>query len=251
MDTQKLIDDACPTISDKGWLYYFDPATVARGERLGLDTFEFYFLGRGGVLGNVEPAVVASAFGYFNPAVVAMMWESARAKVDPRTAGREYFDAAHEFGREKLTGAEDLAGFVGAATKVIDRASDQVGALSLFAAAASEPVPDDAPAAAMHQLAVLREFRGSAHLVAVVATGLDPKVAHFIRRPEMYTMFGWSEPTPQVTDADVAALKAADDLTDRLITPAYAVLNDDESAALLAGLGAIDSRLGSVSIPTS
>jgi hypothetical protein len=250
MDTQKLMDEACPTISDHGWLYYFDPATTARGERLGLDTFEFYFLGRGGVLGNVEAPVVSSAFGYFNPAVVAMMWESARAKFDPRAAGREYFAAAHDFGRAKLTGADELESFVSAATQVIDRAKDQVAGLTLFAGAVAEPVPEDAPAAAMHQLAVLREFRGSAHLVAVVAEGLDPKVAHFIRRPEMYTTFGWSEPSPEVTNADTAALKAADALTDRLIAPAYAVLDDDGAAALLAGLAAIAPRLGDGSIPT-
>jgi len=251
MDTQKLMDAACPAISDNGWLYYFDPATVARGEGLGLDTFEFYFLGRGGVLGNVEPAVVMSAFGYFNPAVVAMMWDAGRAKLDPRTAGREFFAAAHEFGRHKLTGADDLEGFVRAATKVIDHAKEQVAGLSLFAAAAAEPVPEDAPAAAMHQLAVLRELRGSAHLLAVVAVGLDTKVAHFIHRPGMFTTFGWSEPGPTVTDADTAALRAANELTDRLIAPAYAVLDDDDAAALLAGLDSIVPRLGGGTIPTT
>ena len=108
MDTQNLMDEACSVISDGGWQYYFDPATTARGERLGLDTFEFYFLGRGGVLGDVEAPVVASAFGYFNPAVLAIMWNAARAKIAPRDAGREYFEAAHDFGRAKLTGLAEL-----------------------------------------------------------------------------------------------------------------------------------------------
>jgi hypothetical protein len=250
MDTQKLIDEACEPISAHGWLYYFDPATTARGERLGLDTFEFYFLGRGGVLGDAEAPVVTSAFGYFNPAVVTMMWESARAKVDPRAAGREYFEAAHDFGRERLTGVDELDGFVAAATKVIDTARDQVAGLTLFAGAAAEPVPDDAPAAAMHQLAVLREFRGSAHLLAVVAEGLDPKTAHFIRRPEMYTTFGWSEPVPVVTDAHATALRSADARTDRLVAPAYSVLDDDDAASLLGGLSVIAPRLVGNEIPT-
>jgi hypothetical protein len=249
MDTQKLIDAACETISSHGWLYYFDPATTARGERLGLDTFQFYFLGRGGVLGDVEAPVVSSAFGYFNPAVVEMMWAAGREKIDPRRAGREYFEAAHEFGRERLDGADELEGFVAAATKVVDAAREQVAGLALFAGAAAEPVPDDAPAASMHQLAVLREFRGSAHLVAIVAEGLDAKTAHYIRRPEMYTTFGWSDPVPVVTDAHTAALKAADARTDRLVAPAYSVLDDDDAAALLAGLAVIAPRLVGNEIP--
>ena len=166
------------------------------------------------------------------------------------SAGREYFEAAHDFGRERLTGVGELDGYVAAATKLLDAARDQVPGLSLFAAAAAEPIPDDAPAAAMHLTAVLREFRGSAHLLAVIAVGLDPQIAHLIRRPDMYTAFGWTEPGPEVTDGDTAALKASDVLTDRLIAPAYSVLDDDDAGALLAGLGAIAPKLEGNPIPT-
>ena len=252
MDTQKLVDDACPMISEFGWTYYFDPTTVARGERLGLDPFAFYFLGRGGVLGDVEAAVVQSAFGYFNPSVLAMMWDTARAKVAPRTAGREYFEAAHDFGRARLSGVEELGAFVSAASKVLDAAKLDVAGLTLFAAAAAEPVPGDLPAAAMHLVAVLREFRGSAHLVAIVTSGLSPRTAHFMRRPDMYTTFGWpDDDRPTVTDGDTAALAAADVLTDRIVAPAYGALDDDDAAALLAGLRAIGPLLTSAPIPTA
>ena len=250
MDTQKLLDEACPMIGEYGWSYYFEPSTIARGERLGLDPFAFYFLGRGGVLGDVDAAVVQSAFGYFNPAVLAMMWDAGRAKVAPRTAGREYFEAAHEFGRARLGGVEELGAFVAAATKVVDAAKGEVTGLTLFAAAAAEPVPEDLPAAALHLVTVLREFRGSAHLVAVVASGLASKTAHFMRRPEMFTTFGWSEDDrPAVTDADAAALAAADALTDRIVAPAYSVLDDDGAAALVAGLHAIGPLLKSAPAP--
>lgn len=251
MDTQKLLDEACPMISDYGWSYYFEATTVARGERLGLDPFAFYFLGRGGVLGDVDAAVVQSAFGYFNPAVLAMMWDAARAKVAPRTAGREYFEAAHEFGRARLSGVDELGAFVAAASKVLEAAKRDVAGLTLFAAAAAEPVPGDLPAAAMHMVAVLREFRGSAHLLAIVASGLSPRTAHFMRRPEMYTTFGWpDDDRPTVSDADTAALAAADTLTDQIVAPAYAVLDDDDAGALLSGLRAIGPLLRSAPIPT-
>jgi hypothetical protein len=244
MDTMKLINAACPTINEVGWTYYFTPTTVARGEKLGLDMFGFYFLGRGGVLGDVDASVVSSAFGYFNPETIATVWNAGRLKVAPREAGREYFAAAHDFGRARLDGVAELDGFVAAATKVVDRARQEVAALTLFAGAAEVPVPADSPAATMHLLAVLREFRGSAHLVAVVAEGLEPKVAHYVRRPDFFTMFGWQESdAPTDTTDAVAQLARADERTDRLIAPAYSVLDDDDAVAMLTGLDAIAPRL--------
>ena len=69
MNDQELVATACPIINDTGAAFYFTPATAARGAALGLDAYQFYALGRGGVLGDVEPAVISAAFGYFNPAV--------------------------------------------------------------------------------------------------------------------------------------------------------------------------------------
>jgi hypothetical protein len=244
MDSMKLVNAACPTINEVGWTFYFVPTTVARGEKLGLDMFGFYFLGRGGVLGDVDASVVSSAFGYFNPDTIATVWEGGRLKVSPKEAGREFFAAAHEFGRARLDGVAELDTFVGAATKVVDRARRDVAGLTLFAATAEAPVPADAPAAAMHLLVQLREFRGSAHLLAVVAEGLEPRVAHYLRRPEMFTMFGW-QPTDAPTDTAGAAelLALADERTDRLVAPAYSVLNDDEAVGMLSALDAIAPRL--------
>jgi hypothetical protein len=252
MDTQKLLDEACPVISEIGWSFYFAPSTIARGERLGLDAFGFYFLGRGGVLGDVEAQVVSSAFGYFNPAVLASIWDAGRAKIAPRDAAREFLAAAHEFGREKLDGIPELRSFVEAASEVADVARSHAEGLSLFAGIAAEPVPDDLPASAMHHLVLLREYRGSAHLLAIVAQGLDPRTAHFIRRPEMYTTFGWSdEDQPSVTDNETTALRAADDLTDRIVGNAYGVLDDEGAAGLLGGLAAIAPAVRGATIPGS
>lgn len=243
MDATKLVHAASPAIQELGWTYYFVPSTIERGERLGLDMFTFYFLGRGGVLGDVEPAVVAAAFGYFNPSVIENAWNAGRLKVAPRDAGREYFAAAHDYGRDRLGGLE-LGGFVDAARRIVDAARGRSAGLSLFAGASAEPVPEDDPAAAMHLLAVLREFRGSAHLVAVVAEGVEPKVAHYLRRPGMFGVFGWSEEdTPEVNQEHTDALQRADERTDRLVAPAFGVLDDDQAAALLQGLEEMAPRL--------
>ena len=85
---------------------------------------------------------------------------------------------------------------------------------------------------------VLRELRGSAHLVAVRAAGLTTAVAHAIKRPNDVATFGYAEP-PAVTDADRAALVRAEALTDELLVPSFAVLDDAGAAALVAGTDAM------------
>ena len=185
----ELLAVACSIIRDTGWAFYFTPETLARGAELGLDRVHFYALGRGGVLGDVEPAVVLAAFGYFNPALVAGLWNAAKAVVRPRVAGSAYMQCSAEDGRLKLTGLGTLAGFVPAADKIL--AATQVDAITLFAGVAAEPMVDDIAGRAMQLLIVLREYRGSAHLVAVRAVGLDTKTAHFVTRPNDAAMFGW------------------------------------------------------------
>jgi hypothetical protein len=252
MDTHAFLDEACASVNDLGWQFYFVPSTLARGADLGLDAFEFYFLGRGGVLGDVEAPVVASAFGYFNAAVVASMWNAGRAKVAPRDAARAFISAGHEFGRERLSGVDELDAYNAAAAQVLEHARGHAEGLSLFSAVAAEPEPptSDAAALAMHQLMALREFRGSAHLLAVIATGLEAHVAHFIRRPEMYAMFGWpADSPPTVSDAEAKALGQSDELTNQLVGPSYGVLDAKSADAMIAGLRVIGPLLTGSKIP--
>ena len=228
MTDEELLAAACPIIKDAGWAFYFAPATTARGAELGLDPFQFYALGRGGVLGDVEPAVVSSAFGYFNPSMVAGLWNAAKAICPPRVAGAAYMQCSAEHGRSKLSAVEGLASFVVAAEKVL--AATSLDALPLFAGVAAEPAATDLP--------------GSAHLVAVRAVGLDTKTAHFAKRPADIAMFGWSaDDAPVIDDAVHAQMDAAEELTDRLVLPAFAVLDDADRAALVEGLQRIQSAL--------
>jgi hypothetical protein len=134
---------------DIGASFYFDPETVARGKELGLDGFRFYFLGRGGVLGDVDSAVIRSAFGYFHPKVIARMWDTARTRMEPHYAAQAFIECCHQFGRRKFAGLEGLDAYVDAAGTVI--AAVDGGAMALFAGVRAEPVPDDAPAAAIHR----------------------------------------------------------------------------------------------------
>jgi hypothetical protein len=241
MTPEELVAAACPPIAEMGGAFYFLPETVAKAKEHGLDGFRLYFLGRGGVLGDTSAAVVRSAFGYFNPGLLAKMWETARTKLSPPDAAVIYWDACAESGRARL-GDLDLDPFLAAADAVADAADPS--ALTLFAGIRQMPLAADAPAHALQQIAVLREFRGSAHLVAVRAMGLVDSIAHFIKRPDMVEGFGWkAEDTAGITDADRAKLIEAEQLTDRIVTPAYAVLDGAGQQALLDGLAAIKLAL--------
>ncbi len=237
MTPEELVADACPKIGVLGSAFYFTPETVTRGKELGLDGFRFYFLGRGGVLGNVEAAVVQSAFGYFESGLAAKMWDSARERttMTEREVGREYVAASQGFGRRKFADLPGLEAFCAAAESVT--ASVHPAGLTLYAALAAEPLPDDTPARAMQLITVLRELRGSAHLLAVVAAGISPMVAHYYRRPGDFTTFGYSEDdVPTITAEIEAAMHAVDAHTDRLMGQAFGVLDEQERTSLAGGV---------------
>jgi hypothetical protein len=243
-DLDRLVPGATAKIGAMGSAFYFTESTAARGEELGLDPFRFYILGRGGVLGDVEASVIVSAFGYFAPAAIRDQWEAGRAILDPRTAGREYFECCAAFGRAKFSGLGNLDAFCEAAGAVND-AADPAG-LALYAGISAEPLADDPPARAMQLVTVLREFRGSAHLAAVIAQLLEPRIAHYIRRPNFFVLFGYGpEQVPEVTEEHHAKLAAADELTNRMVGPAYSVLNDSQADALVDGLEAMEKALAS------
>lgn len=245
MTNDELLIDISPKIQALGAAFYFQPETVARGKELGLDGFRFYFLGRGGVLGDVEAKVVASAFGYFNPGLVDKIWASAkeRASVGPREAAREYLACAHAFGRARFADVPGLDGFCAAAEAVV--AAADPAALALFAGISAEALPDDLPARAYQLACVLREHRGSAHLAAVRAVGLSPRVAHAIKRPADVETFGYGPgDLPEITDADRADHARAEELTNLIEGPAYAVLDAAGANALRQVTDAMAAKLG-------
>jgi len=235
MTTDELIAHACPIIRDIGWAHYFAPEAESAAAELGIDLFTLYAIGRGGVLGDVESVVVASAFGYFNPEVVDALWNEGRTHIAPREAARVYLDCAAAVGRRRLAHIEGLDEMV-AAADAVNEAADPVG-LALYAGYKGELLVDDVPGRAMQLVDVLREFRGSAHLLALRASGVDARTAHFIKRPNDGAMFGWpADFVPEISDEQRAAVEAAEVLTDALVRPAYAVLDAAAADALVRGL---------------
>lgn len=239
-ETLELIRAIGPTTNKAGAGYYFDGATLAKGKEQGLDGFRFYMIGRGGVLGDVHADVVTSAFAYFNPAVVDKIWTSAKERMQPRAAAALYNQCCADFGSAKLAGVDGLEAYNDAAEAVV--AATHVAGLSLYAGWAAEPRSEDPAERAMQLIALLRELRGSAHIIALVASGVPAPVAHAIKRPDETATFGW-DPAPTIGADDPAACEAAEALTDQLLVPSYVGLSDDQRAALLAGTEAIGNAL--------
>ncbi len=241
MTPLEVVQQTSATVGSVGAAFYFHPDTLARGKAAGLDGFRMYMLGRGGPLGDVESDVIVSAFGYFSPGLVSKIWTSAKEVMSPRDAGALHMECAAALGAAKLSGIDDLDAFNAAAEKVI--AAVDRSALALFAAVAAEPKTDDPAGRAYQNIVVLRELRGSVHLLALAAQGLRAEAAHRIKRPDDVETFGWPagvEPTSE----ERAQWDAAEALTDQLLVAPYSVLDDNEAAVLVAVIDAAGTAFG-------
>jgi hypothetical protein len=75
------------------------------------------------------------------------------------------------------------------------------------------------------------------HLVALLALGVDPKLAHFVRRPAYFAVFGWrDEDVPRLTGTEEARLAEVEDLTDRLVLPAFSAVDPQAADHLVTTL---------------
>ncbi|MGD9792277.1 MAG: hypothetical protein AB7V43_02250 [Acidimicrobiia bacterium] len=228
-------------INATGARFMFAKSTRALMTGLGINNpIAAYVCGRGGVLGDVAAEVVESAFGFMHPEMIATNWAEGTAIASARSASDAYREGCFVFGRETLGDIDGIDEFAALAERVIDAAP--LAGLALFAGWKAEPRPSDGPARAALALQTLRELRGSAHLVGIVAVGLEPKLAAAVKSPGNLKMFGWGELT-----ADGASLQpqldAAEDITDVIVGPAFATLSSTEQARFDAVLTAIADKL--------
>lgn len=231
VDAIECAERTATPIVEVGGAFMKDPLIGAAGEALELDFFEFYGMGRGGVLGDVHADVVASGFVFFHPDSVREFWASARAKQAPITVASAYADALQTWGRDRLAGAESLDELASMLDRIVAGASPV--SASLFAGWRAMPLPDDAPARVMQQIHVLRELRGGLHGVAILAEGLSPMEAMVVHATSVAaSLFGWPEPHPD-PDSLRYRYAAARALTERLVAPAYECLTDVERDRLV------------------
>lgn len=206
-------------VGDLGGRWLLDRGVINEAKPNGYPNgFVYYFRGRGGVLGDVDASVVGAAFGFFEPGLLRAMWEQGLAVEDGRTASRRYGAACAQWAREHLAAAAGLDRIAELGERVVD--SVDVGGLSLFAGWAAEPRPGDAVGKAGLMLHILRELRGSVHIVATTATGLAPRetiLAWPAQGVERAKLFGWPEPYEEISDEVAARRQRAEDLTDELM----------------------------------
>ena len=201
--------------------------TLKKGPELGFPKgWAFYFSGRGGVLGDVVPDVIAAAFVFFPVAWVQQQWLLGRAVMEPSAAAAAYAEACQDWGREHLVGAPDLERLVELLRRV-SSAADPAGA-PLFAGWRAMPLPDDAPGAAAQLLHVMREYRGAMHGMAVLTSGLSPRDAVIAAGGEGNAQwFNWPEPYPD-REALLDQHAEAEEITDELAARPFEALSEDE-----------------------
>ncbi|MEU4316847.1 hypothetical protein [Nocardia sp. NPDC024068] len=228
-------------IQELGGGFQFSREARAYAAETGVDNFIGpYTRGRGGALGEVDAEVVTAAFGFFPPHSVRAAWES--VPMPATTAALRYAAACQEFGRRKLGGLADVDRLAALLEKVVTAADPS--AVPLFAGWRALPLPEDAAGRAQQLIYVLRELRGGLHLLAVRAAGITPLQAVLIAGsplndgPGQARLYGWPEPFEEITDEVRAAWQRAEAVTDDLIAPAFAALDDADSADLVRLLGA-------------
>lgn len=218
------------------------PETYAHAATLGFSGMDFYFAGRGGVLGEVDADVVSASFAFFNPEVVRGAWERS-ADVLPRAeAAAEFAACAARWAVEHLPSDCDYAR-VTELLDVVTASADSAGA-PLFAGWRAVAAPEEPAAAALLALNEFRELRGAKHAIAVLSKGIRPEDAVRYRSPQMAELFGWPAP---MTDAEKAELEphwlAAEALTDELFAPALGALSPADQAELTTLLADLHTAL--------
>ena len=206
--------------------FMLDGATYKKGAELGFQGIDFYFAGRGGVLGDVCGDVVASAMMFFAPTTVRAAWENSSSVMGRTSAGSAFADCLQSWSHAHLGDDVDWARLAEIAAKVSDAAT--VAGAPLFAAwRGSQPFADP-KVQAVHQMNLLRELRMARHGAAVVALALDPADAVRHRTPQMLGIFGWE--AGDVSSEVVEAWNEAERLTNNSTDRDYAVLDAAEAA---------------------
>ena len=237
-------------IGDLGGAWMTSPEEEAASAAAELPGWQLYFLGRHGVLGDVDPDVILAAAYIFPAGYFRHEWSEARAVMTPHEALARYLAVCHGWGEDRLNGFAGAVRLAELGQRVIDGA-DVIG-LPLFAGWRALPMPEGDDAAAIARRCaqvcqVLREHRGACHGVALAALQLDPLMAILAnpaggRGEENALEYGWQPPFPTPTDADHELRGRVEELTDDLVAPAYDALTPDEQGEFVVLLSAARSH---------
>ena len=244
MDTLELAQSTADPLWRVGMSFYFDPQTRDRGRALGLNPFEYYGLGRGGTLGNVDTGVVQDAFTFWHPRNIERIWTAPAARANPVAIAADYLDAAYDFA-ERTFGAVDvdvLAAFSDAVARVAHGVPS--GTHLLFDGYMGYATPTDPVRSSYLGAILMRELRGGAHIVAVREAGLSALEANYVDDPGLFAMHGYLEDeVPVVTPELVERKRRADLATSVTMAGFFEVLSDDERDRFRDGALCMDEAL--------
>lgn len=239
MEPIDLAAASAPAIHDIPSKFMLDPPTYVLGAELGFNGADFYFAGRGGVLGDVAGEIVAAAFVFFQEQACAAAYERAGSVMARTDAVTAFAACGDEWARHHLSGdALDVVATLGA--KVVGAAS--CAGAPLFAGWRMLPVPEDRAAAAARQLNVLRELRGAFHAGSVLASGLTPREAMALEHPQMAAIHGWSEPLDVSDNLQVLLDRAVEGANAAMARP-FEVLDADESEAFATACATLHDQI--------
>lgn len=241
-------------------MIYFVPEAHERYAALGLPAPAGYFASRAAALGPVGPGPVVASFFNFSPDLVARVLPAAWERATPAAVLAARWDAADAALTRALgeaVRAPELVEAAELARRAAESATAHPEGRPLFAAHAALPWPDRPHLILWQAQTLLREFRGDGHVAALVLaglTGLEALVLHvasgevpvrFLRRTRGWTGEQWAGAIerlrgrglvegdePILTDRGRAQRAWIEAATDRLATPAYAVLGADGCARL-------------------
>lgn len=242
VNTIALEESVAGPIQNIGMAFYFDPATAAAATPLGLNVFEFYGLGRGGVLGDVSVEQVQAAFWFFHERAIASLFRTDKAQASAVAVA--YLEAAHRFAEANFGGLNPgvLGALTSAARAVIDAVPS--GRYALFDGYRRFAVPAAPASAAYQAIVILRELRGGVHIDSTRELGVAPNEACFITNETIFKLHGYPESdapvrTPELEDK-MARAEAA---TTETMAGYLEVLDEAQRAALVAGVTAMADRL--------
>lgn len=228
MTPEQTAGAAKRAVTDLGGAFNDDPKTLRRARQIGLTGWAFYVAGRAGALGDVRADTVAAALGFIAPEAVQEGWDAACKVAPPSQIAAHNLAECCRWGREHLESFYGLTKLVDFAERVV--VSAEPAGMPLFAAWRAMPIPEDSPGArAAVLIHLLREHRGSAHLLAVRASGMTPLEA-IVSGPEgaaCATAFGWQPPYP-APEPLIRKRSWAEAVTDRVAGEAFRSLDAGE-----------------------
>ena len=259
-----------PSVARRTWrtlepihgMVYFAEEIADRYEAAGLRGFRMgYFASRSAAFGEASAEVVIATFFNFHPDLVRRSIPAAWSLTTPARvleARLDVVDSALHRAWGDGIGSAEVAEAAGLARRAAEAACEHPEGRALFAAHASLPWPDEPHLVLWHAQTLLREYRGDAHIAALLLeglTGLEALVTHaasgdvpedLLRTSRAWSPEEWAAGVDTLRSRGVIAAGGAiefttvglamrqriEDATDAAAAPAYDVLGDDGCARL-------------------